>query len=300
MCFAVMPFSSVFRKSCLIALLILGCAGVGKGWYWAKDGFHFLRLQISKEGSASILCDSFGEETRDALSQPYHYLARGKQCYAFESQDGRYILKLPRMDRYGIPLWLQAGKIFFSRYREALEKDHLARRAFLFESFRLSFRDLKEETAVLALHLEPTVSTGKRVLLKNRLGFSYWLPLDRAIFVLQEKKSLLSRALQEALAQGNKQLANQMVEAWVAVVAARARQGILNKDGSFLRNFGYAEGKAYQIDIGSFYRGKCRNKEVALRSMQETMKPIRSWLSHQDLQLAQVFDDALSQAQQSL
>lgn len=290
----------------MIVLLIFGCAGIGKGWYWAKDGFHFLRLQVGQRGEMAKLRldEMLGEEATEALGQEYRYLGRGKQCYAFESQDGRYILKLPRMDRYGLPLWLkvcnQMSEGLFSGYKKALEADHPARKAFLFESFRLSLSDLQEETALLALHLEPTLPTGKEVLLKNRLRFSYRLPLDKTLFALQRKKALLVPTLQEALRRGDVNEAHRIVEAWVVLVGKRAHKGILNKDASFLRNFGYEAGRAFQIDIGSFYKGKSERREVALRSIRETMEPVRAWMAKQDLALLKFCEEVIAREQSSL
>src|SRR5690554_3870630 len=89
------------KKLTVILVLLLISAGVGKGLYSVKDGFSSRRIQ-----SLPYLADeNWDEETQEALKQTFHYIGRGRQCFAFASSDGKYVLKLPRTDIYKIPLW---------------------------------------------------------------------------------------------------------------------------------------------------------------------------------------------------
>ena len=40
------------------------------------------------------------EETKEILSQNFHYLTRGRECFIFESQDKKYVLKFFDSSRY--------------------------------------------------------------------------------------------------------------------------------------------------------------------------------------------------------
>ena len=119
--------------------MVLMILGVGKGWHWIKDGFSIQRTAFPLAPIQESLVD---EETRAALQQTYDYLGRGHQCYAFQSADGRYVLKLPRADRYRLPFWLKTCTFpFLDSYREALQKDKQSRKEFLLNSFQILSND---------------------------------------------------------------------------------------------------------------------------------------------------------------
>ena len=78
------------RKLAVFFAVILLCCTVGKVWHVAKDGFSLNRISIWKNGIVSHL----DPKTQLALDQPFYYLGRGHQCYAFGSLDNRYVIKI--------------------------------------------------------------------------------------------------------------------------------------------------------------------------------------------------------------
>ncbi len=258
------------KKICILTALLLFCLGIGECLYFLKDGFserriHYLRTQKTKDLDIATL---------DALKQPFHYLGRGRQCFAFASKDDRYVLKLPRTDIYRNPLWKRA--IFSCK---AKDKDHLERLRFIMNSFQIAESELKSQTGVVALHLGQSKPSGKTLHLIDALGSSYHISQDRTLFVLQEKKQLLFPTLLTALKKDPEE-AKKILDSLIASIAERARKGILNRDRSFLRNYGYSDGKTYQIDIGSFFYSKDLEPDTAFqKSFRDSSDPIRDWLT---------------------
>lgn len=267
-------------KFCIVIALVLFSALVGRTWYWAKDGFHILRIRTAFPGLENPQIDA---ATLAIFDQPFHYVGRGRQCYAFASQDDQYILKIPRLDRYETPLW---GRVLCPSLMEDLRKDHDFRLQFILNSFQIAANEMKEATGTVYLHLHRSDHLGKKVRLTDRVKRSYTIDLDKTAFVLQEKKPLFLPAFKNAK---TPEEAQKILSAFLDAVYQRASKGILNKDGSFRRNYGYDGQRCIQIDIGSFYTQPGDPQMAFEKSIHETMEPFERWLREYDPQLAAWF-----------
>ena len=268
------------KKTILILCLILFCLGLGKGIYFARKGFSLRRVAAP----VRLQLEAWDSKADEILQQPFHYLGRGRQCFAFESADGKTILKFPRTDIYQIPFLEKVLPALSRRGTETREE----REKFILNSMRIAFEDLHEETGVLALHLCQTEDLGKKLTIRDSLGLTYHLPVAKTAFVLQAKYPILMKAFTAALEDENKEKAKEILDAFIDVVVKRGQKGIWNKDGSFLRNYGFDGQKGYQIDIGSFYF-----KDDWVASVRDSFHPVRSWLENLDEGMLSYFDESL-------
>ena len=211
-----------------LVLLILFCAGVGKAWHGARQGFRLDRCQLTP-------FEWVGTEPTEleaqALSLPFRFLAAGRQCYAFESADGQYVLKIPRTDVFRARLWRGAG-------------DRLMRKVHFSRSVELARSVLQEET-----HLSIVRSPGSVTLIdalgrKSRFSCVTWL--------LQKKVLLLSEQLRAARAKGDAAQSEQLVHAFDELLERITEKGMVCKDLSFKHNIGYDGRGASFVDIGAF------------------------------------------------
>jgi hypothetical protein len=256
------------------------CLFVGKLWHYSKDGFSIRRVQLDFFETRKT--DPLDPQLKGVLSQTYSYLARGRQSYAFVSEDGQYVIKLPRSDSYSLPFWLRSCSFSFLNQRRKLDSIAKKKRLHSFmNSFCLAYRELKEETALLYLHLSPTDDLKTHLTLQDRFGFKYHLNLDKTAFVLQRKKPLMIPIFKERLKKGDREGAKALLESFMDLIAARAKKGIFNKDGSFLRNFAYDGERVIQIDVGDFYRPSQLDPCFAF-SFQQTMGHVVEWLGRID------------------
>ena len=270
-----------------LVLLIAFCSLVGKAWHIAKDGFSINRTVYPLRNGFAPPED---ERVEMALAQPYTYLGRGHQCYAFGSQDGQYVIKLPRYDRYKLSFFLRSIP-FLDAYREKVRADLKHRLQFTLESFRIAFEDLREDTAVIYSHFRRTEQWKTPLPIKDRIGRTYHLDLDQTAFILQEKKAIMMATFQECLKLGNRKKAEDILDSLLTLIDTRSRKGIYNKDPSFVRNFGWEAGKGCQIDIGSFYRKPGQSLEEAReKSFQETVQHVHNWLAGIDPEMLKLFD----------
>lgn len=276
----------------------MAAAGVGKLWHVCKDGFSINRISCVLFSEAP---PALQQAPVDELKGPFRYLGRGRQCYAFESFDERFVLKIPRFDRYDLPFrwkmpfsWLDSG-------RAEIWKDRQNRLVFTIESFRIAERELKEDTALIYLHIHETKDLPSRVVLFDRMGRSFPIDLNRITFVLQEKKPLMIPQLLGFIAKNDRVAAEKIIDSFLSLVKRRAKLAIFNKDPSFMKNFAWENQTAVQIDIGSFFRKEnppC--KETTLQSMKEGCGPFREWLGGFDRDLLCYFDKRLEEECDSL
>lgn len=271
------------KKVILLLLLLLFSAATGRGLYYLKDGFSARRIQ----SLSSRVSEDWGKEVDQILGQTFHYVDRGRQCFAFVSNDDRYILKFPRTDIYKTPFWVRVLPV--KQYREHLEKDHLERQTFILNSFSLSLRELKGQTGLIATHLGQSSSKRKLILI-DKLGCKHAISLGKTPFVLQYKKPILMKAFSLAIQKGNREEAKRILDAWIDLVVERGQKGILNRDRSFLRNYGFDGQKAYQIDIGSFFQNPELTPAAAYqKSVRDSADAVQEWLAQTDPEMLEYF-----------
>jgi len=271
------------KKALAIFLLLVLSIGSGQALYKARKGFSIRRVQ----GDVRIQIEIWDSAYDSILSKPFQFLGRGRQCFAFESFDGKYVLKLPRTDIYRTPFWMRTLP-FLSSLRKERDADRTKREKAVLESMRIAYEKLQEDTGVLGLHFGETADQGRWITLYDPMGAPIFLPAHKTAFVLQKKQPILMRSFMDALKHQDRQEAKRILDAFIDVVVARGAKGIANKDGSFLRNYGFDGQKGYQIDIASFYYTKDGQQSIS-----DTMSRVRSWLEATDRDMLNYFEDSL-------
>ncbi len=286
------------QKAISLALLLLFCLGIGKGLHHVRHGFNPRRIQNESKTSLHL-----NEETKQILSQPFRYLGRGRQCFAFVSEDDRYVLKLLRTDIYYPSFWMRAFPCSFS---QKIQKNRFNRFEFVTNSFILAVNKLKKQTGSIALHLgtlkqphlsfisDHTHKASPEITLIDSIGCTYHLPLETTSFALQYKHPIWAQEFLKAVQNKDSQTASKLLEALLDNVVERGKKGILNRDRSFLRNYGFDGESAYQIDLGSFFVNDQFDPSTTFhKSVCDSIDPVQEWLS-------QVAPDLLNDFNQKL
>lgn len=219
----------------------------------------------------------------EILSQPFTYLGSGGQAYAFLSQDKKTVLKFFKHHHLHSP--------FSSSEKE---------RAVFFESCKLSFDLLRDETALLFAHLNKSSSWSKKVTLIDKLGISHTLDLGDLEFVLQKRASLALPAVKKLVRTQKKEEAREAISAIVSLIARRCEKGIKDHDNGMRRNMGMLEGDAVSIDIGSFSKDpKLAQKAGMHREIKEKTWRLERFLKRSDPELWNHYEKAVSAAVES-
>lgn len=188
------------------------------------------------------------------FDQPYSYLGKGAQAYAFVSSDGNYVLKFFKHNKAKHPLSFMRP-ILPSSLKTRLEKTIEKRRAKLlkdFSSYALAKNHLQEETGILFLHLNQTKTLHKTVTFYDKVGAQHRVSLDEITFVLQEKAALIYPTIDSWIAEGNIEDAKIGLSKLVKLLEMRCKKNIYDKNPDLKTNCGFIGTRPIQFDIGRF------------------------------------------------
>lgn len=186
-----------------------------------------------------------------SFNQPFHYIDKGSQCYVFESEDQKTVIKFFR----------------FSEPRSSLKIFTL------FNAVHIAFERLKEETGILYIHLNPTTLGLPVLRCKDAIGRSYALPLDECRFAVQKKAQKFQCAMEEAIK--SPALMKTRIDQFIELLLSRTAKGVYNSDPSLSRNFGFLEDRAIELDFGN-YRPVIPHTQTA--EIERYAERLRRWL----------------------
>ncbi len=250
------------------------------------DQFSSSRLVAGYQASSSIEEDH--ATTRRILSSlqkegelHFEYLGHGTQMVAFASSDGQYVLKcfLSRVidapKKGGVRPLLR----LFPSYLEKEEKRVLASRARKLEqvlgAYALSFRELKEETGLISLHLHPTQNLFPKCTVRDRYGKAHEIDLDRTAFILQKRAELMSDRFARMTTEEE---CEQAVGAMHQLFETLIRKGVSDFNNRFkVANYGFIGDRPVMIDTGrtSYSPEAWQNPEPEIQRMKQFLA---SWL----------------------
>jgi hypothetical protein len=233
------------------------------------DGFSVGRIQFQDDPIVAI-----EEEVPEALNQPFHYLDCGNQCFAFISQDQQYVLKFFKYVHHTPPAWIT--QITLLNRLKPLRNKRIEKVAWKrkrdFQAYALAFDQFREESGLLALHLQPTQTKYPTIFLFDKLNIRHSLDLNTTPFILQKKATpvytqftrwLQSHQIDEVKA-GVKQL--------IDLCAKRISKNIHDDDVHFYSNFGFVSETAIQVDPGHFTTHNSLVKEQELKDLSLELK----------------------------
>lgn len=269
------------------------------GWTMAGIRSH---TPFHPEWEVSPLTVVERQEVKDALDQPYHYLASGGQAIVFLSADQRYVIKffdqkrfqLRFLARYFPDGCFNAKKLARMRWKRSNKKQRD------FTSYQLAFEELKHETGLLYVHLNPTEWLIRPFTLVDRLAIAHQMDLNQCAFVLQKRAELVYPYLERLIACGEKQQAKEALLSLLELFARRCDKEIDDSPPDLDKNFGFIDHQAVQIDAGRFTktplirRYRDRNQPLGKEPLQVQFPVIKPsfllWLEKLDPELLEYFE----------
>ena len=271
-------FSRAASFSILSILLAATLMGLKQFCEMKTLGFCLQKIQAcdlphNHEWEIPPLTESELSDVSSLLDQPYHLIGYGSECFAFESQDGStviklYILSLGRYMYFKRGLLVEdhrelAGSISnhpllsipFSGKYDVWRKRVLGMREYrlnrTFISTCMAFKELKEETGLLYVHLNDTTSFKKHLKIIDKLKIAYEIDLDIAKFSVQKKAIPLKRYLKHSIHAGNGQAIKNCIDSYLKFIVKRSEKGYSDRD-ILMQNFGMLNDQLIEIDVGSF------------------------------------------------
>ncbi len=275
-------FRRIVRPSLLIALIGVGGILAKQFCYKKTDGFALYKVLSSLAYNPAW---DVGPQDPPALSkifdQPFHYLAKGAQSYVFVSEDGETVIKFFRIYHLQPPLWLTslAFPLPLQPFKlskmiakaEELDKD--------FQSYKIAYEEMKEETGLLYLHLNKTSHLKKTLTLYDKIGVVYHLDLDQMEFLVQRRATLVYPAIDALAKTEGTEAAKEAITSLVNLLMQRCKKGIFDKDPDLNTNFGFIGKTPLQIDIGRYRLATARQDPAIYRDeIVRITDNFRQWL----------------------
>lgn len=256
------------------------------------EGFSLSKIHSDYPASPQWEIECPQEKLKQAqqiLNQPYYYLGSGVQCYAFESEDKQYVLKL--FKHYH--MWPDNGLLrilpvppFLKQWCQKVVQKREERMQHLFQSAKIAFESLEEQTGTLFVHLNPTNQQFPVINIHDKLRIQHRIALDSTPFVLQKKAGLLFPKMKQYLYEQNEQKALAIINQLLDIIDSRSQKGIRNSDPILRRNVGVIDDHLIEIDIGSFsydpymYLEKEMHRELFFETLE-----LKDWLNKHAPQL---------------
>ncbi len=227
--------------------------------------------------------------------QPYRYLGSGGQCFAFVSQDNRYVIKFFKTHFVKLgSLTFQTLPIFSEDSRKRKIEKALFKLRRDFNSYIIASGDLKEETGVLYLHLNKTTDLNKKLCITDKLGIKRTLELDRFEFAIQRRAELAYPHIDSLIQNKELDKAKAAIRSLIDLSLARCKKGIFDEDAKIERNFGFLDDKPIFIDIGRFVKDPSRQSSaVHQKDLRDIVYQLRLWIKSNHPDLVSYFNEAL-------
>jgi len=211
----------------------------------ATDGFALEWIKYPLEETQEAL--PIDPTISRILEQPFYYLGKGGQCFAFLSEDGQFVLKVFKQHHLRLPSFIKAlTPSSIVEFFQRKEKQFLT-------SCLIASGDFSEGTSVVSgqiMHHLPGIPS--HILLSDPLHIIHKVPSSNLPFILQKRAILVDAYLEKLMQQGRLEEAKQAIDHLIALVKKRCEKGIFDNDPVLNRNFGFIDGRAVEIDVGSY------------------------------------------------
>lgn len=280
-------------------LLIGACAlvGVARFCHHATRGFSLTKIQGNLlEGKTEA--EPVSADIRAIFEQKFHYLGRGLQSFAFESEDQRYVLKLfnNRYQRKIALFSLLAPLPFVHEW--ALEHRHYYTEKLrkTYGSYKIASDEMADKTGLIYLHLQATTDLPRELTLVDPLMIQHRIDPNQTGFLIQKKANLVYPTLKAYVEERDWEGAKQAIASLLEIFFWKARHAIADNDPLIRTNYGFIDGKAVQIDVGPLSKLQtAQSTEQQHKEIVRITTSLKYWLNENASELTAFLDQELQQ-----
>lgn len=273
-------------KLLIIALVVLAPLLTIRVWYSLTDNFYITGIQndfpFHPEWEMAPPSPEELADIKASLQSPLTYLNKGAQVFAFQTADGKYVLKFFKFKHskpsYFIEILPPIGPL--KEFKESKRIKKLDKIALLFKGHVDAYNYDKADTGLVYLHLNKTKGLDTTVTIKDKLGREFLISLDDTVYVVQKKGVVLRDALKQSLDRGDTQNTISQLNAIIDLYFREYQKGIYDCDHGFDHNTGFTyEGNAFRFDVGkSCYSEEFKSKDFMARDMDKVLDMMSLWL----------------------
>lgn len=216
-----------------------------------------------------------GLEASFSMDQTYHFLGKGRQSFAFVSNDGKTVLKFFNKDYFQMP-WYS----FLLPNIEAEKEKRTRRKKYFSEGYFIAEKHLRDQTGLLYVHYGKTKNLPK-VSVHDQANRVFTIDLNQVPFVLQRKGEPLYLAMQQIFEKEGKQGLLSAVNAYLKLLSQRIQLGIADGDHDIEHNYGFLDGKPFHLDPGRLYMRDLKDKHAVTHEWWVGTHELRKWINQQ-------------------
>lgn len=273
------------KKIAWILCIALALFGAGRLYYYLTDDFHVGNIQhdfsnVPTKKIPTLTQDEY-EILYKVLDGKFYYLGKGAQCYAFQSEDGKYVIKFFKFKHLRPRIFIKfLPNVFpFKTFKE----NHLARRKKRLinacDGYDLAFNESREETQLLYLHLAQTDFLKRHIKIIDKLGIMRSVNADDIIFLIQKKGITLEQRLRNLLDQDQIIETKQAIEMIIDMYVNKYKKGIIDHDHGVMLNTGFIETTPFYIDPCKFFKKEnIKNPLIYTKDLELVTNKIRQWI----------------------
>lgn len=292
----------IFRFIKLTFTFFMVCAAVRFAYYSCTEGFSLQRIKNTIHERQELKLPGPSDKELDLMkrisAEPYQYLKKGSQAYAFISYDDKYILKLYKCHHLQPADWLLSipAPEILKPWRNRLVERRKYKLNLTVSSFAIARNLLKEECGILYAQVLPTKSYSLPAELIDSLGRVYEVDLADYGFAFQRKAKLIFPSLEEWISKGDIESAKKALSSLVGLMARRSSKGVQDSDPDLHKNAGLVGTTAIFIDIGSFHLNPAvKNTDEMKRDIDKISKRLESWLEKKSPELHEYLKELLNE-----
>ncbi len=222
------------------------------------------------------------KEINDIFSQHFYFIGKGKQCTAYVSNDGRYVVKFLLQKPLVVkPQFKELPNVFpltlFKKYKVGMRKK---RKEALFTAFMVSYHIAPEQTGMLYVHLNQTKNIFRKPLIVDIKDNPVYIDIDNTQFILQKRARHIKPVIIDLMCEGKVAQAKRRVDQVLMLLFEAAKKGIVDADKSLIRNdnVGFLETRAIYIDTGKLRHVKGKVTQKQFVKDLKRLEPFNKWL----------------------
>ena len=295
-----MSKNTFFKLSIWFCLSVTGIYGVGRVYYYVTDGFTTSNIASNLKFDPRFETKSITTEEKNLvdsiLSQKFEYLGKGCQSYVFASEDGRYVLKFFKYQRFTPQEWLNLFSFIPTMNEYRLLKIEKKRNKLenIFKSWKIAHDELKSETGLVYVHLNKTNTLQKQVLIADKVGMEHHLAIDDYEFLIQKRAFMLTDTIENQMKMSQLDQTKKLLDTLFDTLVSEYKRGLGDNDHALMQNTGVLDGMPIHIDVGQFLQKESyKNVEVQAQEMFNKTYKFRIWLKKSFPDLSLYFDEKL-------
>lgn len=292
--------SRLVRFLLILVLVMATCYGLGRLYYRVTGGFTegniTYGLPYDERWDMRSLTPDESQQISAIMDQKFRYLGKGCQSYVFQSEDGKYVLKFFKYQRFRPQPWLYYLTFLpgVNHYLEQKIEKKKAKLEGVFASWKVAYEDLQPETGIAFVHLNKSPSINHPVIIVDKMGMQHILHIDNYEFLLQRKATMLCPTLDEMMTKGDTEGAKQLLSKLMTMIMSEYHRGYADNDHALMQNTGVLEGQPVHIDVGQFVKNeRVKHSKVYNQEIFNKTWKFRKWLENHHPDLAKFLVEQL-------